>query len=273
MPLITFDSLDLVPDGLKEVAKAIENGDGKVTVNVVPTSKVDEFRDKNIALSKAHDDLSAKYTSLHSIVGDNPEDFAKSLEELRVTQQRVKDGDLKEGRQIEEALAKRTEELRKDYDTRIQTLSKEGAAWQDRYKGLDSTYRRAQIAAAVKDAIMDPASGVEPSAASDIINGAYGTFRIDDHGKIIPYEGEAVIYGADGVSPMTPKEWIGKLKESKPFFFKNSNGGGADGATSSTKKINGMDPKVWGTMSASQRLEYANAKAAQEEARKRAAKA
>ena len=255
MPILNFDSLDLVPDGLREYAKTIEGSD-KVNVNVVPSAKIDEFRDNNIKLAKERDDLRGQYDPLKLIIGDNAEEFVKSLEELRTTQQRVKDGELKETRTIEEALHKRTEELRKDYDSRLQAEGKEKAAWRIKYDGLDTQYRRSLISSAIKDAAMETDSGVEPKAISDITMAALQVFRCDDHGRIIPFEGDVMIYGPDGASPMTTREWIAKLKEDKPFFFKPSSGGGSLGDT--TKRVYGIDRTVVRKMTAGERLALAN---------------
>lgn len=103
---------------------------------------------------------------------------------------------------------------------------------------------------------MQSDSGVEPKAISDITMSALGIFRCDDHGRIIPYEGDAPIYGADGTTPMTPREWIGRLKEEKPYFFKASNGGGAGGDPA--KKVLNRTPEQIKAMTAAQRLELAN---------------
>lgn len=256
MPILNYDSLDAVPKELREFAKTVEGAEGKVAVNVVPKTAVDEFRDNNIKLSKERDTLLEQLTPLKTIVGEDPTTFQQQLEELRATAQRVKDGELKESRAIEEQLARRTEELRKDYDNRLQTVGKEVAAWRTKAETLDSRYKQTLVASAIKDAAMQSDSGVEPKAISDITMSALGIFRCDDHGRIIPYEGDAPIYGADGTTPMTPREWIGRLKEEKPYFFKASNGGGAGGDPA--KKVLNRTPEQIKAMTAAQRLELAN---------------
>lgn len=256
MPNITFDSLELVPDEFKAIAKAVDGANGKVTINVVPKSTVDEFRDKNIEISKKFDALTQEHTVLKGIVGEDPDGFAKSLEELRVTQQRVKDGELKEGRQIEEALGKRTDEMRKDYENRLQAMGKEGVAWRQKYESRDADFKKTLVASAIKDAAMEADSGVEPRAVNDIISSAFGTFRADDNGKIGAFDGDAPIYGADGVNALTPREWLGRLKETKPYFFKPTQGAGSGGDT--TKKVLGVDRKTIEGMTAIQKLELAN---------------
>ena len=257
MPNITFDSLDAVPDDFKNIAKEV---DGKIVINVVPKATVDEFRDKNIDLSKKYDALVTEHTVLKGIVGEDPEAFTKSLEDMRVTQQRVKDGELKEGRQIEEATAKRTADMRADYEARLQAMGKEGAAWRQKYEGRDADFKKTLVASAIKDAAMEADSGVEPRAVNDIIASAFGTFRADDNGKIGAFDGDAPIYGSNGVDTLTPKEWLAKLKETKPYFFKPTQGAGSGGDT--TKKILGVDRAALKNMTPMQKLELANSEAA-----------
>jgi len=253
MPNIFYESLDSVPDDFKSIAKEV---DGKFAINVVPRASVDEFRDTNIALRKERDDLVAKVTAYSGIVGEDLDGFTKNLEDLRTTKQRVVDGELKEGRQIEEALGKRTEELRKGYDSQVQGLSKELAAYKDRYATLDNQYKRGLVASAIKDACVSADSGVEPQAIEDIIAHAHGQWRVDDHGKIVAFDGEAQLFGSDGVNPMSPKEWVAKLRTVKPFFFKPTQGGGSGGDT--TKKVHGYNREDISKMTAAQRLELAN---------------
>lgn len=57
MPDIVYDTLEAIPEGLRENAK--KGDDGKFTVKVVLQSKLDEFRDSNIRVSKERDDLLA----------------------------------------------------------------------------------------------------------------------------------------------------------------------------------------------------------------------
>lgn len=255
MPILTFESLDLVPEGLRESAKQAE-GSEQFTVNVVAANKIDEFRDNNIKISKERDALLQEVETLRPLVGENPEEFAQQLTELRAIAQRVKDGDLKEGRALEEALQKRTEEMRKQHGEQVAAISKERAAWQQRHDSLDQRYRQSLVSNAVTAAAMMPGSGVEPSAVQEIVRSALDVFRVDDGGRIAPYQGDAPIYGADGVSPQTPAEWLQKLKDEKPFFFQMSNGGGAGG--DKTKTVHGKTTDQLKSMSAAERLAIAN---------------
>lgn len=237
MPVFTFDSLDVVPAELRDQTKAVDGDDKKVTLNLVSAKALDQFRENNIGLVKERDTLKGQLDLYMPIVGDKPEDFVQRLKELESTAQRVKDGQLKETHDIEEATLRRTDEMRKDYEGRLQTVGKELAAWRDKAGSIENQYKTSLVASYLKDACVDAASGVEPTAISDIVRNGLDTFRMTDDGKIVPFEGDAPIYGADGSSPMSAKEWLSRLKEVKPFMFKGTQGGGAGGLTTDKKTL------------------------------------
>lgn len=254
MPILTFDSLDAVPEGLREVAK--QDGE-KVTVNVVPQNKLEEFRDKNIALMKDRDELTAKVGVYAPIIGEDHEAFVNELTELRATAQRVKDGQLTEGRKVEEEVHRRTEDMRKAQEEQIRQAQKEIGAWKSKAENLDGQYKRSMVNSAIKDAAIDPEAGVHPQAIADVINRAHAIWRATDDGKVAAYQGDLQLYGADGASPLTPKEWIAKLKEEAPYFFKGTGGGGAGGDGVSRNSVGKTTQEMKG-MSARERLALAN---------------
>lgn len=255
MPTISYETLESVPEGLREFAKSSD--DGKVTVNVVPEIKLSEFRENNILVSKQRDDLLDKVNKLSTIVGDDPDAFTTDLEELRKTRDRVAAGELNESHALETEITKRTEGMRKKFDEELQTKGREGAAWRQKFESLDRQYRQNQVERAIKDAAMVPTSGVEPTAMNALAREAMEVFRYTDEGKVIPMNGDAPIYGLNGVDPMTPTEWLEKLKETAPFYFKQSHGGGAGGDT--TKKGTfGMTTKDLAGLTPAQKLDLAN---------------
>lgn len=260
MPIISFESLDVVPEGLRAVARNDETT-GKVTVNVVPEAKLSEFRDKNIELSKMTEDLNAKLTVYAGIVGEDPDAFKADMDDMRNTRQRVKDGELREGRQIEEAIAKRTEEMRKGYQDQLAAEAREKNAWKQRAEAEQGRFKEQVVVSAIRDACLDGELGILSGAVDDVTERAKRVFRVSDEGRLTAYNGDAVIYGGDGTSSVTPKEWVAKLKDSHAHYFKGSHGGGAGGEGGATlsKPIAGkFSPEQWGKMSARDRLAAAN---------------
>jgi len=226
MPDITFDTMEAIPDGLKEAAKEVE---GKFVVNVVPKAKLDEFRDNNLKISQERDGLKQKIDVLAPLIGDDFDGFKTEVERLKTVDQQVKDGKLKGSDNIEAEVARRVESMKQGYEQRLLAAEQARVAAEKNAGEFDNKYRRSVIDRVITDAVLDPKSGAEARALTDIVERASKVFKVKDDGSVVPLQGEAIIYGADGVSAMTPLEWLGKLKEEAPYFFKQSNGGGANG--------------------------------------------
>lgn len=255
MPDLFFESLEAIPEGLREGAKT--NDAGKIVISVVPKAKLDEFRERNITTSKERDDYLAALGKAREILGtDDFDTAATSLSELRSISQRVKDGQLVENKGLEEALAERTGKMRDEMQAEIQRNAQEAKNWRDKYGQTDTKLRRTYVDRAVTDVVLDETSGVHPKALNDILGRAYGVFEVGDDGKLTAKRGDAVLYGADGASPMSPKEWINTLKEEAPYFFKGSNGGGSSGSEGQTAY--GMTTAEIAKLSPEQRLAIAN---------------
>lgn len=225
---LVFESLDKVPEDLREHAK---EKDGKIVLSVVPKVKLDEFRDTNIKLSRERDEFATKVTTYQQIVGEDIEAFSKSLEELRTTHKRVKDGELVANSSLDEAIAKRTAEMRAHHEGQLKQVSGELEAWKQKATTTEQKYLNSIIDRAITDAVLDPKSGARPDALPDILQRARSVFKVNEKGEVVPYDGDTVIYGGDGSKPMSALEWMKKLADKAPYFFQGSSGGGAGGGT------------------------------------------
>lgn len=254
MPEISFDTLDAIPEGLRENAS---QKDGKFTINVVLKSKLDEFRDNNTTLAQERDALKATTTALTAIVGDDVAAFTTSYEDMKKTAQQVADGKLKGSEAIETEVNNRVSGMKSDYERQLQAAGVETKNWKDKAEASETKFKRSLIDRGVTNAVLAETSGALPGALTDILTRAYGIFAVDDKGGLIAKDGEATIYGNDGATPMTPAEWLEKLKEQAPYFFKNSQGGGASG--SDNKIPGGMSSEDFSKLSGAQQLALARA--------------
>lgn len=254
MPNITFKTLDEVPEGLREAAQT--DAAGNVVVKVVPQAKLDEFRDRNIAVSKERDDLAMIANKAKELLGDDFEAAAASITELRTIADRVKDGQLVENKGLEEAVAERTAKMRSDLQAENSRIAQEAAALKNKWLQTDQKLRQTYVDRAVTDVVLDESTGVHHKALGDILNRAYGVFEVSDDGKLTAKRGEAVLYGSDGATPLTPKEWINSLKDESPYFFKGSSGGGSNGGDGGG--IGGFTTAEIAKMSPEARLQIAN---------------
>lgn len=255
MPIFTFDSLEVIPESLRSFAKG--EGD-KVQINLVPQEKLDEFRDTNINLVKERDELAKQVEVLAPIVGDDPAAFSAALTELRSMEQRVKDGALTDSRKIEEEVIRRTEDMKKTLEDQIRAAQKEGANWKAKAGEIEATYKRTLVSTAIKDAAIDPELGVLPGAIGDLLSRAQSVWRAGDDGRVLAFQGDLQLYGADGGSPLTPKEWIVKLKDEAPHYFKGTHGGGAGGDGGGARGALGKTVQEMRGMKASDKLALAN---------------
>lgn len=253
MPIMNFESIEQVPEGLREHAK--ESDDGKFAVNVVASSKLDEFRDKNIDLSKQLEAVSPTLARVKDIAGDDFDAFENELKELRSIQRRVADGELKTDDQIENAVQERLKVLRDGYEDNNKSLNRQLAEEQQKATTLTERLNRTRIDKEVTANVIVPESGVRPEALPDVLERAYRLFKVEED-SIVPKKGESIIYGADGASPMTVTEWLVKLRDEAPHYFKSNAGGGASGGKE--EKLGGFTSKQISEMSAQQRLDLAN---------------
>lgn len=256
MPDITFESEDKIPEGLKEFAKKSEDGTVFI-VKVSPTAKVDEFRNKNVELSKERDTILAALNDARGLVGEDLEAFKAELTELRATSQQVKDGKLKGTGDVEAEVSRRVESMKKSFETQLSDKAKEAAEANKKVQVIDAKWRQTLIDRFVTDAVLDEKNGADPRALNDILKHSYTVFKVRQDETIVPMDGEAIVYGADGATPMTPSEWLAKLRESAPYFFKISNGGGATGG-GGPKKFGGLSQEQFNKLPARERLALAH---------------
>jgi len=254
MPIINFDSLEQVPAELREYAKADEDT-GKFGVNVAPNAKLTEFREKNIDLSKKLEAVTPKLARFNEIAGEDVDAFVNDVQGLRDIAQRVKDGELKTDDQIEAAVQDRIKVLKDGYEENSKSLRKELTETQQKATTLTERLNRTQIDKEVTAVVYMQDSGVRMEAVPDLLQRAYTIFKVED-GALVPKRGESVIYGADGASPMSPTEWLVKLRDEAPHYFKGNSGGCAAGGKD--EKIGGMSAAQVAALSPLQRLELAN---------------
>lgn len=252
MPIINFDSIDAVPAGLKEFAKT---EDGKVTVNVVPSVKLDEFREKNISLSQQIETTGPILARIKEIAGDDLDAFTTDIQGLRDIAKRVKDGELKTNDQIEAAVADRIKAVKDGYEETARATRNELQAEKQKAVSLEQRLNQTRIDKDITAVVIKNDSGVNPAALPDILQRAYRLFKVEGE-ALVPKKGEATIYGANGADPMTPAEWIVKLRDEAPHYFKGNNGGGAAGGKDG--KVGGYSQADIAKMSPQAKLALAN---------------
>lgn len=216
-----LSDLDNVEENIKTLYKQQENGTYLLQVEgMSPKSKIDEFRNSNIKLNKELAEARNDMTRFKDIDPKKYKEYKQKVLDLQ-------DKELIDAGKLEEVVGQRTERMRTDFETKTANLQKVAQESVSKYdtvkKQLDDfmlTGELTKVASAAK---------IRSSAITDVINRGKTIFKLKD-GKITPYESDgAVMYGNDGISEMTTKEWMEGLGKSAPHLFEDSRGGDAHG--------------------------------------------
>lgn len=226
---MTYDNAESAPEEVRSFLKK-DDTTGKFKISLVPSAKLEEFRNTNIAVKKANEELVAFQEKLKPFVGDNVEAFSQNLASLQELKKKFDNKEMIENSSFEDALKKRVEEMQRQYKDQIEKVSANEQNAKKSLEDITSRYHSSLVERHVTNAVINPRSGALQEALSDILTHARSVFKVNDKGEIIPVDDQGNrLYGADGASLLTPDEWLGKLRQEKPYFFKGSSGGGASG--------------------------------------------
>jgi len=150
-------------------------------------------------------------------------------DEHRKLQERVKgldDADVYDKQGIEALVVRRTESMKADHERQMLQLRREHDQLKTTAEELDRRWRQDRI----KTALLDAAAraGVTKAAMQDAVQRGMQVFAdLDDKGTVVAKNGDDVRYGKDGISPLSPDEWMASLKTEAPHFWPPSVGSGA----------------------------------------------
>ena len=137
---------------------------------------------------------------------------------------------LAEGK-IDEVFGKRTERLKAEH----QKLFDAEKSRADKAEAYANKFKQSVVKGQIAQAF-SAAQGL-PEATDDITALALSKFSLDENGNAVAIDANGdVIIGKDGKTPLTPKEWIEDIRESKPYFFPKPNGAGGQGGNNSGSK-------------------------------------
>jgi hypothetical protein len=209
MPLkAVLDNLDGLAEPVQSLyTKGQDNKFHLAVDGLIPAARLDEFRTNNIELKKA----------LEKFEGVDIETYQKLVEQDR----KLKEKKMIDAGDLEKVVEERVKALKADMEGSLQSVSKERDT-------LATKLSSVLIDSAVKSAAVSV--GVVPTAVDDVVLRAKTTFQMKG-GEVVAINGKGdVIYGKDGVTPMSIDEWVKDLKASAPHLFEGMRGGGAGGA-------------------------------------------
>jgi hypothetical protein len=181
---------------------------------VVEKTKLDEFRNTNVALAKERDELKQRFE------GIDPEEVRKLAEEkLQLEEEKQ----LKAG-EVEKVMEQRIRNLREEWDKQLKSLTAERDTLTSRLTAIQID--QGVITVATK-------RGLRPTAIPDITSRARLVFKlVNGAPRAFEGDGATVRYGKDGVTPMTLEEWVDAQVSDAPHLFESNAGGGAAGNAS-----------------------------------------
>jgi cell division protein FtsB len=208
-----LENLDDLDESLKGLYS--KHTDGKYYLDVdgaVSKSKIDEFRDNNISLKQQIEELTDKYGNIDIEKYQELMDKA-ALDDgkKRITMDKV-----------DELVADRTRTMKEEHQNQLSQLTTTNTELSSQLNGLliDGAIRSAAVEAKVRT-----------GALEDVVLRAKQTFKVVDGKAVAHDDKDNIIYGKDGTSPLSTKEWISSLKTSADHLFEQSKGGGAGGGS------------------------------------------
>jgi hypothetical protein len=200
-------SLNDVPENVRPLYKAEGNVFVLDAEGVVPSSRLDEFRNNNIRLQQEIDRFK----------GIDPTKHAELIE----IQRKIAEKELVDKGDVEGLVSLRVNTMKQDLEGQLKT-AKEGS------EAATRQLSQLLILDAVKSAGI--ANGALPSALDDLALRANLAFVVENGVPVMKQDGK-IVYGKDAQTPMTPTEWVIGLRKTAPHLFQGFNGSGAGGGT------------------------------------------
>jgi hypothetical protein len=174
-------------------------------------SKVDEFRNSNLALIKERDDLKKRFE------GIDPDEVRKLAQE----KQRLEDEQRVKAGEFDKVLDSRMKAAKLEWDKQLSGVASERDALVTRLTAIQ-----------IEQGVTESASkrGLRATAIPDITARARSVFKlVNGVPTAFEADGQTVRPGKDGVKPMTLEEWVDTQVSEAPHLFESNAGGGAAG--------------------------------------------
>lgn len=124
---------------------------------------------------------------------------------------------------IDTVLQKRTERMQAENAKAIKAEQERA----QRAEAKAAKLAQRSLSSTIRDAAMK--TGALPEATDDIVLRGGGLWRLNDDGDPVAMNGDEVVFGKDGKTPLTPSEWAESLRETAPHLWPRAQGSGAPG--------------------------------------------
>lgn len=188
-------------------------------------AKLDEFRNNNIRLRQDSEKLVEAAKRFDGIDPDKYREYKEKAES-------IDDKELLDKGKVDELVAKRIEALNTEHKSQLDALNKKVVEVTE-----ESDKRKRKLSELlVNDALTKSVGEIgklQPGALQDIQNRARAVWHVEDDGSIVAKSPEGNhLYGADGITKITMKEWMDGQAKDSPYLFMQNTGGGSGGGAS-----------------------------------------
>lgn len=223
---------DLTPEQIAEAAiqeritKAVE----EATSGLKKTNG--DLKNEKTSLKEQFDGINAIIEGLgglEAIKGLGNADTIKQLTEMQKRFMADEQGKLLAEGKYDEWFDRRTTALRKDHDNALKTLQDQLAEANERVGKSDRAYQNKVLETDVSAASLD--AGVETTAMMDVRLRAEREFTFDaERNRFVLKDADGgIVFGKDGQTPKSIREWIEDQKETSRHWWPPSKGGGSEG--------------------------------------------
>lgn len=216
---ITGEEHEKLSGELKALYKKEGDGNYYLTVDEAEDikaakAKVDEFRQTNITLKKRIDEFENKFKNI------DPEKYDELLQKT----QDLEDKKLLEEGEIDKLVEQKTERMRKDYEAKIEALSKDN----DRL-GSELTFAKGRLNEEVIDSRITKSVSkigiVKKGAMEDIVSRGRKVWKLGDDGEPIAQKADgSPLFGKDPKLALSFDEWAEGLISDAAYLFEPSEG-------------------------------------------------
>lgn len=236
---ISKEEFDKLPEAMQAEYKA--NGTGQYQLDVDGAEDATGIKKNRDELMKEKKALQEQLEAMKDL-GD-PEKIKEALAKIR----EIEEKKLIDAGEIDKLLEARTENMRKDFESKLGTSHKALDEANAQAAKLKERLNREVIDARVLEAA-NQAGMPRPEAMADILSRGRGVWQVDEEGNPVPMNADGtVILGPDAKNPLTIKEWAAQLSQSAGHLFMPSTGGGSKGSKTgksgySSEELDAMSP-------------------------------
>lgn len=203
-------------DALADAIKALYTAqqDGTFMLDAEPDDDIAGLRNTVAATRAEREELAKK---LKAFDGVDPAEYKRIMSMMDSDEEQKM---LKAGKSLDEIFAKRTENMRKDFEKQLAAAN----ARAETAEGTSKKFTQMVLSSHLRKALSDAKSFPEAAEAGLLLG--QQVWSLDAEGNPVAMKDGEPVIGKDGKTKLSLAEWAEGLKESAPYLFPAPSGGG-----------------------------------------------